>query len=84
MCVSIGGGVAKCSDLNERCSPEKKNLDWGRSKGFTFFAAATPAAVSHPAYYPAVTDGFHPRNNCSELEADVSTACTRWFKYDGD
>ena len=41
-----------------------------------FFAAAILAAVSHPAYYPAVTDGFHTRNNCPGLEADVSTACS--------
>jgi len=37
MCVCIGGGVAQCSDLNERCSPEKRVSEWGRSKGFMFF-----------------------------------------------
>jgi len=62
MCVCLGGGLAKCSDLNERCNLEKLGLYWGRSKGFMFFAAATPAAVSHPACYPAVTDGFHSRS----------------------
>jgi hypothetical protein len=76
MCVCVGGGVAKCSDLNARCSLEKKGLDWDQRKGFMFFAAATSAAVSHPACYPAVTDGFHTRNNCPGLEVDVSTACS--------
>jgi hypothetical protein len=74
MCVCVGGGVARCSDLNGRCSPEKQVLDWGRSKGFMFYAAATPASVSQPACYPAVTDGFHNGNKSPGLETDVSTA----------
>jgi hypothetical protein len=53
MCVCAGEGVAKCSDLNERSSLEKEGLYWGRSKGFIFWVAATPATVSHSAYYPA-------------------------------
>ena len=76
MWICVGGGVAKCSDLNERCSFEKQGLDWGRSEGFMFFAVATPDAVSHTACYPAVTDDFHTRNNCPDLEPDVSTACS--------
>jgi len=76
MRVCVGGGVAKCSDLNDRCSLEKQGLDWGRSKGFMSFAATTPSAVSHPACYPAANDGFHTRSNYPGLEPDVSTACS--------
>jgi len=73
MCVCIGGGVAQCSDLNERCSHEEKVLEWGRSKDFMFYAATTPASVSQPACYPGVTNGFHNESNCPGLETDVST-----------
>jgi len=29
MRVCVGGGVAKCIDLNARSSLEKQGLDWG-------------------------------------------------------
>jgi len=76
MRVCVGGGVAKCIDLNARSSLEKQGLDWGWSKGFVCFAAAKPSALSHQACYPAVTDGFHTWNNCPGFEPDVSTACS--------
>ena len=74
VCVYVGGGVAQCMDLTDSCRPEKQGLDWGRGKGIMFFATTRPAAVTHPACYPAVTDGCHTGNQRPVLEADVSTA----------
>jgi hypothetical protein len=82
MCV--GGGVAQFIDLTERCRHEVRGLDWGRSKDFMFIAPATPVTVSHPACYPAVTNGCHTGNKCPGLAAGVSTAYNTDVSYVGE
>jgi hypothetical protein len=78
MCV--GGGVAQCIDLTERCRHEVRDLDWGRSKDFMLIAAAIPVTVSHPAF----TNGCHTGNKCPGLAADVSIAYNTVVRYVGE
>jgi len=77
MHICLGDIVAQCSDWKERYSPTIQGLDWGRNK--VFFRSSHSGRSVPPSLSPAVTDGFHTRNNCPGLEAGVSTAYSTDF-----